>query len=438
MHEAERRQLEHHRRGRPLGDQRGGHLDQRPGVDQRLQPLAEVAGGMALGMRDEAAKAAPGEPLDRQLEVLAERPGARLDEEPAPSPERHAPSVVVVELVEHRLRRPRRRSRPGLDLLPLQLGVDLRHPLLQLADHDGVVGWMCGVAQITSMPSASAWRAISTLSSRSRAPSSRPGQDVAVEVDHSGPVFPRPWWNSRMRRILVLVAAAIALAACGDDGQQRSIADRVVVQVGEATVRADLADDPASRAARALRPGEPRREERHALPTGQRLTLLLDEGHAVPDRHPLDPGRPRGRRERRRAPAAEPEFTASDLLPRPARRPRAGGESRLGRGPRDPPGRRRACAPWRRRPDRVRCDGARPQARPEHRLLERGPAAGRRGGGRRGRPARLRLDLDGGGLRLRRAHAARLVGLAARRTCGSARRSCRCRRASPPPPRWRR
>ena len=51
-----------------------------------------------------------------------------------------------------------------------------------------------------------------------------------------------------MRRILlVLVAAAIALAGCGDDGQQRSTADGVVVQVGEASVRADLADDPASR-----------------------------------------------------------------------------------------------------------------------------------------------------------------------------------------------
>ena len=46
--------------------------------------------------------------------------------------------------------------------------------------------------------------------------------------------------------LLILVATAIALAGCGDDGQQRS-ADGVVVQVGEASVRADLADDPASR-----------------------------------------------------------------------------------------------------------------------------------------------------------------------------------------------
>ena len=48
-----------------------------------------------------------------------------------------------------------------------------------------------------------------------------------------------------MRRILILVAAGIALAACGDDPQQ-STAERVV-QVGEATVLADIADDPESR-----------------------------------------------------------------------------------------------------------------------------------------------------------------------------------------------
>jgi uncharacterized membrane protein (UPF0127 family) len=48
-----------------------------------------------------------------------------------------------------------------------------------------------------------------------------------------------------MRRILILAATGIVLAACGDD-QQRSTAERVV-QVGEATVLADIADDAESR-----------------------------------------------------------------------------------------------------------------------------------------------------------------------------------------------
>ena len=48
-----------------------------------------------------------------------------------------------------------------------------------------------------------------------------------------------------MRSFLILVVAALALAACGDD-QQRSAAERVV-QVGEATVLADIADDAESR-----------------------------------------------------------------------------------------------------------------------------------------------------------------------------------------------
>ena len=65
-----------------------------------------------------------------------------------------------------------------------------------------------------------------------------------------------------------------------------------------------------------------------------------------------------------------------------------------------------------------------------------GPPAGRpeqlRGGG----AARVRLDLDGGGLRLRRAHAARVVGRRDRRGSSSARRSASCRPARPPPRRW--
>jgi uncharacterized membrane protein (UPF0127 family) len=48
-----------------------------------------------------------------------------------------------------------------------------------------------------------------------------------------------------MRRILMLAVTAIALAACGDD-QQGSTAERVV-QVGQATVLADIAGDAESR-----------------------------------------------------------------------------------------------------------------------------------------------------------------------------------------------
>jgi uncharacterized protein len=48
-----------------------------------------------------------------------------------------------------------------------------------------------------------------------------------------------------MRRILILAAAGIALAGCSDD-PQRSTAERVV-QVGEATVLADVAGDEESR-----------------------------------------------------------------------------------------------------------------------------------------------------------------------------------------------
>jgi uncharacterized membrane protein (UPF0127 family) len=66
-----------------------------------------------------------------------------------------------------------------------------------------------------------------------------------VEVDQQCPVFPGPWCNSRVRRILILVAAGLVLVACGDDPQRST--DQSVVQVGEATVLADIADDTQSR-----------------------------------------------------------------------------------------------------------------------------------------------------------------------------------------------
>jgi uncharacterized protein len=48
-----------------------------------------------------------------------------------------------------------------------------------------------------------------------------------------------------MRRILVLLAACVTLAACGDDGN--APARQTVLQVGNASVRVEVADDLASR-----------------------------------------------------------------------------------------------------------------------------------------------------------------------------------------------
>ena len=48
-----------------------------------------------------------------------------------------------------------------------------------------------------------------------------------------------------MKRIVLLVAAALTLAACGDDGKQSP--PETVVRVGHASVRVDVADDEPSR-----------------------------------------------------------------------------------------------------------------------------------------------------------------------------------------------
>src|SRR5687768_8240241 len=102
------------------------------------------------------------------------------------------------------------------------------------------------------MPSASAWRAMPTLSSRSRAPSSRPGK-MWQWRSITAPSIPGTVWNSPMRRVLMLVAACVLLAVGiavaidqGNDGAERSTPG-AQVRVGDASVRAEVADDEASR-----------------------------------------------------------------------------------------------------------------------------------------------------------------------------------------------
>ena len=79
-----------------------------------------------------------------------------------------------------------------------------------------------------------------------------------------------------------------------------------------------------------------------------------------------------------------------------------------------------AAAGGHRRPSDELTDGARAEARPQHRLLGGGPPPGVARVDRRGRAARARLDLDRRGLRLRLPHPARLVGLADREASSSA------------------
>ena len=201
-----------------------------PAATSASHPLPEVAAGMPLRVRDETAEATPGERTHRQLEVIAERARTRLDEDRAPSPERYPPAVVVVELVEHRLGDLAAGHDPHLDLLPCQLGVDLCHPFLQLADHHGVARMDVRRRRnhLDAVRNCLARHADTVVEVAGPVVEAR--QDVAVKVDHSGPVFPGPCWNSRVRRILILAVAGIALVACGDD-QPQSTAERVV-QVG--------------------------------------------------------------------------------------------------------------------------------------------------------------------------------------------------------------
>ena len=131
---------------------------------------------MTLRVRDHAAKPTFREPLDRVEQMLPERARPRLDQQPPAVAERDALEHVVGELVEHRLGHLARGDHTYVEALPLEL---LVHGRVRTSSWSGTTawsGWMCGVAQISLIPSLSAARAISTLSARSRAPSSSWGR----------------------------------------------------------------------------------------------------------------------------------------------------------------------------------------------------------------------------------------------------------------------
>ena len=148
-----------HRRPRPLvGQQSGGHLDERAGADERRQPVAEVLRRVALGMGDDAPQAARRQGDDDRVQAVGERARSRLEQDPAPAaaqrdraatrrPSARAPSP----------RRPRRRSATRT------ASPSRRTASLSAATRSGSsairTSWsarMWGVAQTTAIPSASA------------------------------------------------------------------------------------------------------------------------------------------------------------------------------------------------------------------------------------------------------------------------------------------
>ena len=183
---------------------RGGHLDQRAGGEQRLQPLAEVGPRWRSGMGDQAPKPAPGERLDRLLEVIARaaRAAARPGSTPA-RPSGHPPQVVLVEAGRASAPTPRRRSRPERRTAAgraRSLTLPPRAPPARRSRRRGAGG--CAASrQIDRDAVGAAWRAISTLSSRSRAPSSSAGRIWQWRSINGGSVFRIDEWNSRVSRV---------------------------------------------------------------------------------------------------------------------------------------------------------------------------------------------------------------------------------------------
>ena len=124
----------------------------------------------------------------RRSEAVGERPGRRLQQHPAAAAERHpgqlllarAPSTAVSATS------PPWRTTTGIPSSRSRAFSASTRPAISSMRTSW--SWrMWGVAQIASIPSAAAWRAIATLSREVERPVVDAGEDVAVEVDHGRP-----------------------------------------------------------------------------------------------------------------------------------------------------------------------------------------------------------------------------------------------------------
>ncbi len=122
----------------------------------------------------------------RAREAVAERAGRRLEQDPAPGAEGDPRQLLLARGPRPPSRRPRRPAARRSATALLDEAPRSPSPPGRPAPRSGRRGrgGYAGSRRSRSIPSAAPWRAMPTLSRRSSAPSSTPGKDVAVEVDH--------------------------------------------------------------------------------------------------------------------------------------------------------------------------------------------------------------------------------------------------------------
>src|SRR5439155_685663 len=94
-------ELDQDRGGRTVRDQGRRHLDQRAALDERFEPLPEIGPRVTLRVCDYAEVAASREVVHRLDQLVGDRPGTRLDQQPSTaSAERDAAKLRVRDRLE--------------------------------------------------------------------------------------------------------------------------------------------------------------------------------------------------------------------------------------------------------------------------------------------------------------------------------------------------
>jgi hypothetical protein len=97
MHEAGARILKHEAPGGRAGDEVSRPLDQCAACCQLAQAILEVRSGVALGVGDDRVYAPCRQSVDEREQVIAQRSGSRLDQNPTAATERQLAELGIAE-----------------------------------------------------------------------------------------------------------------------------------------------------------------------------------------------------------------------------------------------------------------------------------------------------------------------------------------------------
>ncbi len=162
----------------------GSGLNQRAGGDQLADALVHVGGYVPLGVGDQRPVAALGEVFDPVQQSLGERPGRRLQQHPASTPERDPPQLLLAQVLDHGLRDlPALQHRDRNPLLA-EPAIDRLDPARQLLDADVVIvaDMGRGANRLDAVDGRLASEAGAVADVERAVVNS--GKDVAVQVDH--------------------------------------------------------------------------------------------------------------------------------------------------------------------------------------------------------------------------------------------------------------